>query len=42
MQMHIATELWILIINWKGVALNTSLFSQARIWVRITAPSKTV
>ena len=28
MHMHIATALWILIINWKGVALNTSLFSQ--------------
>ena len=28
MHMHIATALWILIMNWKGVALNTSLFSQ--------------
>ena len=28
MHMHIATALWISIINWKGVALNTSLFSQ--------------
>ena len=24
--MHIATVLWISIINWKGVALNTSLY----------------